>query len=197
MAVKRDVLRVRMLVFACLLRTSKSGRARGVEWAEAVDTGAFYSDAQQKPSGSGQCEKNCAYKTLYLLLLSADMISHFVISSCLFGLAAHKWLHDDLCRTRRLHSGRVHHCRVSRFFPLLLVTIEAQTQYMIVHVYVYSIKNANVLHFRNKKEEDPTVFTKTSTKLEASACRLQLPEVRNAFTWPDCSLLHQSKTILR
>lgn len=86
MAVKRDVLRVRMLVFACLLRTSKSGRARGVEWAEAVDTGAFYSDAQQKPSGSGQCEKNCAYKTLYLLLLSADMISHFVIISVYLDL---------------------------------------------------------------------------------------------------------------
>ncbi|XP_023282561.1 acylglycerol kinase, mitochondrial-like, partial [Seriola lalandi dorsalis] len=28
----------------------------------------------------------------------------------------------------------------------------------------------------NKKEEDSTVFTKNSTKLEASACQLQLPE---------------------
>ncbi|KAM6937039.1 acylglycerol kinase, mitochondrial [Xenentodon cancila] len=28
----------------------------------------------------------------------------------------------------------------------------------------------------NKKQEDPTVFTKESTKLEASACRLKLPE---------------------
>ncbi|XP_078114032.1 acylglycerol kinase, mitochondrial [Sander vitreus] len=33
----------------------------------------------------------------------------------------------------------------------------------------------------NKKEEDPTVFTKDSTKLEASACRLQLPEGTAGF----------------
>ncbi|XP_045892645.1 acylglycerol kinase, mitochondrial [Micropterus dolomieu] len=33
----------------------------------------------------------------------------------------------------------------------------------------------------NKKEEDPTVFTKNSTKLEASACRLQLPEGTGGF----------------
>lgn len=33
----------------------------------------------------------------------------------------------------------------------------------------------------NKKEEDPTVFTKSSTKLEASACRLQLPEGAGGF----------------
>ncbi|XP_073328012.1 acylglycerol kinase, mitochondrial [Pagrus major] len=33
----------------------------------------------------------------------------------------------------------------------------------------------------NKKEEDSTVFTKTSTKLEASACRLQLPEGATGF----------------
>ncbi|KAA8590459.1 hypothetical protein FQN60_014393 [Etheostoma spectabile] len=33
----------------------------------------------------------------------------------------------------------------------------------------------------NKKEEDPTVFTKDSTKLEASACRLQLPESAAGF----------------
>ncbi|TKS73142.1 Acylglycerol kinase, mitochondrial [Collichthys lucidus] len=32
-----------------------------------------------------------------------------------------------------------------------------------------------------KKEEDPTVFTKASTKLEASACRLQLPEGAGGF----------------
>ncbi|KAE8296564.1 Acylglycerol kinase, mitochondrial [Larimichthys crocea] len=32
-----------------------------------------------------------------------------------------------------------------------------------------------------KKEEDPTVFTKASTKLEASACRLQLPEDAGGF----------------
>lgn len=36
--------------------------------------------------------------------------------------------------------------------------------------------------YRDKKEEDPTVFTKNSTKLEAGACRLQLPEVRNPFS---------------
>ncbi|XP_041795332.1 acylglycerol kinase, mitochondrial [Chelmon rostratus] len=33
----------------------------------------------------------------------------------------------------------------------------------------------------NRKEEDPTVFTKNSTKLEASACRLQLPEGTGGF----------------
>ncbi|KAK5902627.1 hypothetical protein CesoFtcFv8_007866 [Champsocephalus esox] len=33
----------------------------------------------------------------------------------------------------------------------------------------------------NKKDEDPTVFTKESTKLEASACRLQLPEGTAGF----------------
>ncbi|XP_036964032.1 acylglycerol kinase, mitochondrial [Acanthopagrus latus] len=33
----------------------------------------------------------------------------------------------------------------------------------------------------NKKAEDPTLFTKTSTKLEASACRLQLPEGATGF----------------
>ncbi|XP_070828145.1 acylglycerol kinase, mitochondrial [Chaetodon trifascialis] len=33
----------------------------------------------------------------------------------------------------------------------------------------------------NKKEEDPTVFTRNSTKLEASACRLQLPEGTSGF----------------
>uniref|UniRef100_A0A8C5ER68 Acylglycerol kinase, mitochondrial n=1 Tax=Gouania willdenowi TaxID=441366 RepID=A0A8C5ER68_GOUWI len=33
----------------------------------------------------------------------------------------------------------------------------------------------------NNKEKDPTVFTKTSTKLEASACRLQLPEGASGF----------------
>ncbi|KAG8012460.1 Acylglycerol kinase [Nibea albiflora] len=32
-----------------------------------------------------------------------------------------------------------------------------------------------------KKEEDPTVFTKASTKLEAGACRLQLPEGAGGF----------------
>lgn len=54
MAVNSDVLRVRTLVCACLPSASKSGRARGVDGAEAVDAGAFYSDAQQKPSGNGQ-----------------------------------------------------------------------------------------------------------------------------------------------
>ncbi|CAK6960162.1 acylglycerol kinase%2C mitochondrial [Scomber scombrus] len=33
----------------------------------------------------------------------------------------------------------------------------------------------------NKKEEDPTIFTKGSTKLEASACQLQLPEGTGGF----------------
>lgn len=33
----------------------------------------------------------------------------------------------------------------------------------------------------NKKEEDSTVFTKDSTKLEASACKLQLPEGAGGF----------------
>ncbi|GAA6233832.1 acylglycerol kinase, mitochondrial [Lates japonicus] len=33
----------------------------------------------------------------------------------------------------------------------------------------------------NKKEEDSTIFTKNSTKLEASACRLQLPESAAGF----------------
>uniref|UniRef100_A0A3Q3KKE9 Acylglycerol kinase, mitochondrial n=1 Tax=Mastacembelus armatus TaxID=205130 RepID=A0A3Q3KKE9_9TELE len=33
----------------------------------------------------------------------------------------------------------------------------------------------------NKKHEDPTVFTKDSTKLEASACRLELPEGTGGF----------------
>ncbi|XP_034542592.1 acylglycerol kinase, mitochondrial [Notolabrus celidotus] len=33
----------------------------------------------------------------------------------------------------------------------------------------------------NKKEEDPTVFTKNSTKLEVSACQLQLPEGAGGF----------------
>ncbi|XP_029993318.1 acylglycerol kinase, mitochondrial [Sphaeramia orbicularis] len=33
----------------------------------------------------------------------------------------------------------------------------------------------------NKKEEDPTVFTKSSTKLEVGACRLQLPEGAGGF----------------
>ncbi|XP_059191172.1 acylglycerol kinase, mitochondrial [Centropristis striata] len=33
----------------------------------------------------------------------------------------------------------------------------------------------------NKKEEDPTVFTKDSTNLEASACRLHLPEDAAGF----------------
>ncbi|XP_035521127.1 acylglycerol kinase, mitochondrial [Morone saxatilis] len=33
----------------------------------------------------------------------------------------------------------------------------------------------------DKKEEDPTLFTKASTKLEASACRLQLPEGAAGF----------------
>lgn len=33
----------------------------------------------------------------------------------------------------------------------------------------------------SKKEEDPTVFTKNFTKLEASACRLQLPEGASGF----------------
>lgn len=33
----------------------------------------------------------------------------------------------------------------------------------------------------DKKEEDPTVFTKNSTKLEASACRLHLPEGAGGF----------------
>lgn len=37
-----------------------------------------------------------------------------------------------------------------------------------------------IFHCRNVKEKDPTVFTKNSTKLEASACRLQLPEVKRA-----------------
>ncbi|KAK2918118.1 acylglycerol kinase, mitochondrial [Channa argus] len=32
-----------------------------------------------------------------------------------------------------------------------------------------------------KKEEDPTVFTKNSTKLEASVCRLELPEGTSGF----------------
>ncbi|XP_047452209.1 acylglycerol kinase, mitochondrial [Mugil cephalus] len=32
-----------------------------------------------------------------------------------------------------------------------------------------------------KKQEDPSVFTKNSTKLEASACRLQLPEGTSGF----------------
>lgn len=39
----------------------------------------------------------------------------------------------------------------------------------------------NVLLGRNKKEEDPAVFTKAATKLEAGACRLQLPEVRHTL----------------
>ncbi|XP_069018579.1 acylglycerol kinase, mitochondrial [Embiotoca jacksoni] len=33
----------------------------------------------------------------------------------------------------------------------------------------------------SKKKEDPTVFTKNSTKLEAGACRLQLPEGASGF----------------
>ncbi|KAK2841974.1 hypothetical protein Q5P01_012174 [Channa striata] len=33
----------------------------------------------------------------------------------------------------------------------------------------------------NKKEEDPTVFTNNSAKLEASACRLELPEGTSGF----------------
>lgn len=33
----------------------------------------------------------------------------------------------------------------------------------------------------NKKEEDPTVFTKSATKVEASACQLQLPEGAGGF----------------
>ncbi|XP_028263763.1 acylglycerol kinase, mitochondrial [Parambassis ranga] len=33
----------------------------------------------------------------------------------------------------------------------------------------------------NKKEQDPTVFTKNSTKLEASACQLKLPEGVSGF----------------
>lgn len=33
----------------------------------------------------------------------------------------------------------------------------------------------------NKKEEDPAVFTKSATKLEASACQLQLPEGAGGF----------------
>lgn len=33
----------------------------------------------------------------------------------------------------------------------------------------------------SKKEDNPTIFTKTSTKLEASACRLQLPEGASGF----------------
>lgn len=33
----------------------------------------------------------------------------------------------------------------------------------------------------SKKEEDPTIFTKASTKLEASACMLQLPEGAGGF----------------
>lgn len=33
----------------------------------------------------------------------------------------------------------------------------------------------------SKKEEDPTIFTKASTKLEASACVLQLPEGTSGF----------------
>lgn len=33
----------------------------------------------------------------------------------------------------------------------------------------------------NKKEEDPTVFTKDSTKLEVGACRLHLPEGTSGF----------------
>lgn len=35
--------------------------------------------------------------------------------------------------------------------------------------------------FGNVKEKDPSVFTKNSTKLEASACRLQLPEGASGF----------------
>lgn len=35
------------------------------------------------------------------------------------------------------------------------------------------------VHCRNAKTKDPTIFSKNSTILEASACRLQLPEVRN------------------
>lgn len=33
---------------------------------------------------------------------------------------------------------------------------------------------------RNKKVKDPTLFTENSTKLEASVCRLTLPEVRES-----------------
>uniref|UniRef100_A0A3B4T3E0 Acylglycerol kinase, mitochondrial n=1 Tax=Seriola dumerili TaxID=41447 RepID=A0A3B4T3E0_SERDU len=43
------------------------------------------------------------------------------------------------------------------------------------------IINVNLVHSRNKKEEDSTVFTKNSTKLEASACQLQLPEGAGGF----------------
>lgn len=35
------------------------------------------------------------------------------------------------------------------------------------------------VHCRNAKTKDPTIFSKNSTILEASACRLQLPEVKN------------------
>uniref|UniRef100_A0A7N6ATN0 Acylglycerol kinase, mitochondrial n=1 Tax=Anabas testudineus TaxID=64144 RepID=A0A7N6ATN0_ANATE len=38
-----------------------------------------------------------------------------------------------------------------------------------------------VLHYSNKKQEDPTVFTKDSTTLEASACQLELPEASGTF----------------
>lgn len=43
---------------------------------------------------------------------------------------------------------------------------------------LYNLNYVNVLHYSNKKQEDPTVFTKNSTNLEASVCRLELPEVR-------------------
>lgn len=36
-----------------------------------------------------------------------------------------------------------------------------------------------LLHNSNKKAADPTVFTENATELEAGACWLQLPEVRN------------------
>lgn len=42
------------LVVVCLVRASKSGRAREVGGAAAVNTRALYSNTQQKPSGEGQ-----------------------------------------------------------------------------------------------------------------------------------------------
>lgn len=54
------------LVVVCLVRASKSGRAREVGGAAAVNARALYSNTQQKPSGEGQLKtiiyvKLCCY----------------------------------------------------------------------------------------------------------------------------------------
>lgn len=100
----------------------------------------------------------------------------FTFSMCEF--IADQWLLDDLCWAREPHRGRVHLHGVSG----CSVSSHAMENRSKVSMFIY----ANIVSLRNKKVKDPTLFTENSTKLEASACQLKLPEVSNPCDPPSC-----------